>query len=70
MNFEAASLADDLIVLTSSCNGNSSYRNLAAGFGERPVQQVLVFSLFFLTTILSVKGYWAVQEMRGKGQRN
>ena len=48
MNFEAASLADDLIVLTSSCNDNSSYRDLAAGFGGRPVQQVLVFSLFFL----------------------
>ena len=48
MSFEAAGFGCCLIVTTSSCNGNSSYRNLAAGFGERPVQQVLVFSLFFL----------------------
>ena len=38
------------IVSTSSCNCNSSHWNMATGFGERPVQQVLVFFLFFWTT--------------------
>ena len=49
LNFEAVSLTDDLIVLTSSCNDNSSHRNLTTWFGEQPVQQELVFFLFFLT---------------------
>ena len=46
VNFEAVSLGCCLIVSTSSCNDNSSHCNVATGFGERPVQQVLVFALF------------------------